>query len=325
MKAKAIVLRGHGGIEMLQIQDIDLAPPAAGEVRLRHTAIAVNFHDCYVRSGLYQTLALPGIPGLEAVGVVEAVGEGVVDLRPGDRVGWVTPSYGGYATHRNLPAALALPLPDRISDAQAAASMVKAFTAHILVQTSHAVKSGQMILVHAAAGGVGQMLTRWCKHLGAIVIGTVGDAQKAETAGKMGADHVILYREEDFVARVREISSGNGVSAVYDAVGADTFAGSLSCLAYGGTLVSYGQSSGAVAPVRLPDLAEKSLVLTRPIIFHFIRTREQLECVAAAAFSALEQRFIKPINPLVLPLEQAGKAHALMESRQSPGGIVLVP
>lgn len=321
---EAILLREYGGPEQLKPERVALAAPGPSEVLVRHNAIGVNFHDCYVRSGLYRTLALPGIPGLEAAGTVEAVGDGVASPRPGDRIAWISPLYGAYAAARILPAELAIPLPDTLGDAEAAASLMKACTVRMLLHDAHRLEAGQTILVHAAAGGVGQLLCGWARHLGATVIGTVGSAEKADIAARAGAHHLILYRDEDVAERVRAIT-GTGVAAVYDAIGADTFAASLQCLDFGGTLVSYGQASGPVAPFTMGDLAVRSLKVTRPIVFHYLRTGEQRARLTAEALAAFEAGIIAPIRPLRLPLAEAAEAHRILEAGRSPGGIVLVP
>ena len=307
------------------METISIDHPASGELLVRQTAIGVNFHDCYVRSGLYSTMALPGVPGLEAVGVIEETGPGVRGWTIGDRVGWMSPSYGGYASQRILAAGLALRLPDSLGDAQAAASLMKAMTVSVLVGRVHAVGPRQRVLVHAAAGGVGQLLCNWCNHLGAEVIATVGNTAKAHIASSAGAHIVIDYTTENFVERVRAVTGGEGVDVVYDGIGRDTFAGSLDCLAYEGTLVSYGQASGPVAPFAPSALAARSLRVARPVVFHYARTEDRLQALARDAFDAFEAGVLRPLEPLRLPLADASRAHRLLESRQSPGGIVLVP
>ena len=325
MTMQAIVLNDFGGPGVLKLSQTARPAPGPGEILLRHTAIGVNFHDCYVRSGLYRTLALPGIPGIEAVGVIEALGEGVTGLRLGQRVGWVSGRYGGYATHRVLRAAEAIALPDAIPDAELAATLMKALTVSVLVSRAHRVTAGQTVLVHAAAGGVGQLLCSWCRHLGATVIGTVGTREKAAVAERAGAHHTILYREEDFVARVRQITGGAGVAAAYDAVGKETFRGSLDCLDFEGTLVNYGQASGPVDPLTPSDLAVRSVSLVRPIVFHYIRSDDRLAALSAQVFEAFRAGVIRPITPLTLPLADAARAHEVLEAQRSPGGVVLLP
>src|ERR1044072_6663028 len=264
MQTKAIVLKSYGDPGVLRLADVDVPDPTGTQLLVRHTAVGVNFHDCYVRSGLYKTLTLPGIPGIEGVGIVEGVGPQAEGVEPGDRRRWISGGYGGYAAARLLPSDLAFKIPDGMTDAQAAASLMKMFTACMLVRKVHAVEPGQSVLIHAAAGGVGQLLTNWCHHLGAEVIGTVGSVEKEEIARRAGADHVILYRQEDFVARVSDITGGKGVAAAYGAVGKGTFSGSMRCLDYEGKLVNYGQPSGPVGPFPPSDLAGRSLSVARP-------------------------------------------------------------
>ncbi len=271
------MLRDFGGPDVLRLESVAVPAPGPGELRIRQTAVGVNFHDCYVRSGLYRTLPLPGVPGIEAAGVVEAVGPGVAGFSVGDRIGYVTGAYGAYASHRVLPAAIALRLPDGMDDRLAASVLLKGLTAEMLLRQVHRVEAGQTILVHAAAGGVGRILCQWAKHLGATVIGTAGSVAKAEVARASGCAHVILYREQDFVAEVKRITGGRGVDAAYDSVGHDTFDGSLECLAMRGHLVNFGQASGPVAPFQVQRLAGKSNSLTRPILFHYIAERAALE------------------------------------------------
>src|SRR6202167_4643905 len=244
----AIVLRETGGPDKLRYEAVEIADPGPGEILIRHTAIGVNFHDCYVRSGLYSTLKLPGIPGLEGAAVVEKVGPGVSGFAVGDRIAYIDTSYGAYSQRRLLSARLALRLPNNVTDEAAASLTIKGFTACMLLRKVHAVRSGETLMIHAAAGGVGQPLVRWAKHLGATVIATVGSEKKAAVARECGADYVILYREENFVERVAQITQGRGVDVAYDSVGADTFSGSLDSLGYLGTLVHFGQSSGSVPP-----------------------------------------------------------------------------
>lgn len=322
---RVIVMERPGGPEVLQLAETELAPPGPSELRLRQTAVGVNYHDVYVRSGLYQTLPLPGVPGIEAVGVVEAVGSAVTAFAPGDRVGYVNGQYGCYAEARNLDAALAVKLPDGASDVQWAATLMKAFTACMLLHRVRRTQAGETVLVHAAAGGMGQLLCSWASHIGARVIGTVGSEAKAAIARAHGADEVILYREEDVATRVAAITGGEGVTAVYDAVGADTFQGSVDSLGFQGHLVNYGQASGPVEPFTPALLAARSLTITRPIVFHYIRTPAQLRGVADETFAAFAQGAIRAIDPIELPLAEAAEAHRLLEARQSPGGIVLVP
>jgi NADPH2:quinone reductase len=251
--SRAIVLREPGPPEVLKVESVEVGAPAAGQIRLRQTYVSVNFHDCYVRSGLYKTLPLPGIPGLEGVGVVEAVGPGVTAFREGDRVAYFTGAYGGYAEARLIDANLPVRIPDDLDDRTIAASWLRGLTAQMLAYSVFPIRAGQTVLIHAAAGGVGRLLSQLAHHLGATVIGTVGSPEKAELARQAGCDHTILYRQENFVDRVREITAGRGVDVAYDSVGKDTFLGSLDVLAKRGHLCNFGQSSGTDRAVR--DLA----------------------------------------------------------------------
>jgi NADPH2:quinone reductase len=321
----AIVLRETGGPEKLRYESVEVPDPGPGELLIRHTAIGVNFHDTYVRSGLYHTLRLPGIPGLEAAAVVEKVATGVTGFAAGDRIAYIDESYGAYSERRVLRASLALHLPDAISDEGAAALTIKGFTACMLLRRVHSVRAGETLLIHAAAGGVGQPLVRWAKHLGATVIATVGSDEKAAIARECGADHVILYRNENFVERVAQITAGKGVEVVYDSVGGDTFSGSLDCLSYLGTLVNFGQSSGPVPAFAISRLAAKSNAIVRPMLFHYIGDRAALETLARESFDAMAKGIIRAQVGLRVPLSRAAEAHVRLESRTTTGQTVLVP
>ena len=323
--AEAIVLHETGGPQVLTIEDIAVGPPGLGELRVRQTAIGVNFHDVYVRSGLYRTLPLPGIPGIEAAGIVEEVGAGVSGFVAGDRIAYVTARYGAYASERLLPAELAVRLPPGVANELAATVLLKGLTAEMLLRQVHRVQPGDRILVQAAAGGVGRLLCQWAAHLGATVIGTVGSEEKAELARNAGCQHVILYRRENFAERVHEITDGRGVDVVYDSVGKDTFQGSLESLATFGHLVNFGQSSGSVEPLEVARLAKGSNSLTRPVVFHYVADRERLEAMAAALFDALSQGILSAEPGKTFPLSQAAAAHGELESRRAPGPLLLVP
>jgi NADPH2:quinone reductase len=322
---RAIVLHETGGPEKLRFEAVEVGEPGAGELRIRHTAIGVNFHDTYVRSGSYRTLTLPGIPGVEAAVIIERVGPGVSGFAPGEHITYINEKYGGYAEARLLPARLALKIPDGLTDEAAAALTVKGVTACMLLRHVYAVRSGERLLVHAAAGAMGQLIVRWAKHLGATVIATAGSAAKARIARECGADQVILYREEDFVARVAHLTDGEGVHVAYDAVGADTFLGSLDCLGFRGTLVNFGQVSGPVPPFAVSRLAVRSNTLVRPLLFHYIRERQELEAMAREAFAAIAGGVIRASIGMRLPLERAGDAHVALESRATSGAVVLLP
>ena len=323
--AQAIVIHQPGGPGVLRPQTITVGKPGPNELRIRQTAIGVNFHDVYVRSGLYQTLALPGIPGIEAVGIVEETGSQVNNFTVGDRIGYITRSYGVYASERLLPADLAIRLPDSISDDLAATLLLKGLTAEMLVKQVHPVKPGERVLVHAAAGGVGRLLCQWASHLGATVIGTVGNAQKAELARQAGCAHTILYREENVVEQVLDITNGKGVNVAYDSVGKDTFQGSLDSLAICGHLVNFGQSSGSVAPFEVSALFAKSNSLTRPSVFHYTRERHMLDSMSHNLFNALEQGAIKAEPGMAFALVDAARAHEMLESRERTGALLLKP
>jgi NADPH:quinone reductase len=323
--AEAIVLREYGGPEVLRSESIEVGRPGPGELRIRQTAVGVNFHDIYVRSGLYQTLPLPGIPGIEAAGVVEEVGPEVSGFAVGDRIAYVTGRYGAYASERILPAELATHLPAVIDEKLAATVLLKGLTAEMLVRQVYRIKPGHLVLVHAAAGGVGRLLCQWASHLGATVIGTVGSAAKAELARAAGCKHIVLYREENFVERVREITGGRGVDVVYDSVGQDTFEGSLESLATFGHLANFGQSSGKVAPFEVARLSRGSNSLSRPMVFHYVADRAKLETMAAALFDALSRGVLTAEPGKAFPLSEASAAHEELESRRAAGPLLLVP
>jgi NADPH2:quinone reductase len=323
--ATAIVLREHGGPEALGIEAVEIGRPGAGELRVRQTAIGVNFHDCYVRSGLYRTLALPGVPGIEAAGVVEEVGPEVSGFAAGDRIAYVTGQYGAYASERLMPAAWALRLPAGISEAAAATVLLKGLTAEMLTREVHPLKAGDVVLVHAAAGGVGRLLCRRARQLGATVIGTAGSEAKAAIARAAGCAHTILYRQEDFVARVKAITGGRGVDVAYDSVGRDTFDGSLECLTLRGHLVNFGQASGSVPPFEVSRLAVRSASITRPILFHYLVERAALERLAAPVFEAVLSGLF-PVEPgQTYALADVAAAHRALEARAASGPLLLVP
>ncbi len=323
MSARAIVLRQHGGPEVLQCESIEVGAPGPGELKLRQTWLGVNFHDIYVRSGQYRTLPLPGIPGIEGVGVVEALGDGVTGFAPGDRVGYITGAYGCYASERLLPASVALKLPDGLDDRTAASFLLKGLTVEMLLGRVHPVRSGEWVLVQAAAGGVGRLLVQWASRLGARVIGTVGSQGKVAIARAAGCQEVLLYRQEDVPSRVREITGGEGVGVAYDGVGRDSFAGSLGSLAPCAHLVNFGQASGPVPPITLSELQARSTTLTRPVVFHYAARRSALEQMAGHLFDALAKGWIAAETPLEFDLADASAAHARLESGKATQPIVL--
>jgi NADPH:quinone reductase len=314
-----------GGPEVLRWEEVPLGEPGPGEARVRHTAVGLNFVDVYYRTGLYKAPALPFTPGSEAAGVVEAVGAGVSDLRPGMRVAYGSAPMGSYAEARLVPADRVVPLPDGIDDRVAAAMMLKGMTAWYLLHRTVAVKPGDVILLHAAAGGVGLIASQWARALGATVIGTVGNDEKAALARAHGCHHVVVYTRESFVARVKEITGGAGVRVAYDSVGKDTFQGSLESLQPLGMLALFGQSSGPVTSVDPALLSRASLFLTRPSLFHYVAAREDLLAAAQALFAVVKSGAVKIEVRQTCPLAEAARAHADLEARKTTGSTVLLP
>lgn len=323
--ATAMIMHEAGGPQVLRPETVTVGEPGPGQVRLKQTAIGVNFHDVYVRSGLYQTLTLPGIPGLEAAGVVDAVGEGVTAFAPGDRVAYTSGNYGAYADQRLIDAGRLVRLPDDIDDVLVAGMMVRGLTARILLTDVFPVREGSVILVQAAAGGVGQLLCQWARHLGATVIGTVGSQDKAERARRHGCHHVILYREQNVVDTVKQLTDGRGVDVAYDSVGKDTFYDSLACLAPRGHLVNFGQSSGPVEPLAMPRLAAGSFTVVRPMLGHYTADPADRDAAADAFFQALRDGVLTPDDPVRYALQDVGQAHDDMEARRTHGAVVLMP
>lgn len=323
---KAIQISAHGGPEALQYVDAEPGRPGNGEVLIRHTAIGLNFIDVYYRTGLYAAPnGLPLIPGGEAAGVVEELGEGVSDLAVGDRVAYAV-GLGAYCERRTIAAEKLVKIPDGVSDEQAAGMMLKGMTAEYLLRRTYKVKPGDVILFHAAAGGVGLILGQWAKHLGATVVGTAGSADKVELARAHGFDHVINYRERDFVADVKEITGGGLCDVVYDSVGKDTFPASLDCLKPFGLFASFGQSSGPIPPFNLAVLAQKgSLYATRPTLFVYNARREALVASAEALFDVVAKGVVQIKINQRYALKDAGQAHADLEARKTTGTTVLLP
>ncbi|MEP4859930.1 MAG: quinone oxidoreductase [Alphaproteobacteria bacterium] len=323
---KAIVVHAHGGPEVLSYEEVAAAEPGRGEVRVRNHAVGLNFIDVYFRTGLYPAPnGLPFTPGNEGAGEVIAVGEGVNDLRPGDRVAYAG-TLGAYAEERLIAADRLVRTPEAISDAQAAAMMLKGMTAEYLLCRTFKAKPGDTILYHAAAGGVGLIVGQWAKHLGATVIGTAGTPEKIALALAHGYDHVIDYTKEDFVARVKEITGGRMCDVVYDSVGKDTFPASLDCLRPMGMFVSFGQSSGPIPPFNLAILSQKgSLFATRPTLFTYVAKREDLESAAANLFSVVAGGAVKIEINQRYALEDAARAHADLEGRKTTGTSILLP
>ncbi|WP_315811408.1 quinone oxidoreductase [Bradyrhizobium sp. SZCCHNR2028] len=320
----AIRFHKTGGPEVLAWEQIEVGKPGPGEARIRHTAIGLNFIDIYNRSGLYP-VQLPSGLGSEGAGVIEELGEGVTDLKVGDRVAYGSSPLGAYSEARLMPAALLLKLPDDIDDKTAAAMMLKGLTAQYLIRQTYRVKAGETILLHAAAGGVGLILSQWAKHLGATVIGTVSSDDKAQLARAHGCEHTIIYTREDFVARVGEITGGKKVPVVYDSVGKDTFLKSLDCLAPLGYAVLFGQSSGAVDPLNLGLLAQKgSLFVTRPTLFTYAAKRESLVAMANELFDVVKSGAVKIEVNQTYPLKDAARAHADLAARKTTGSTVFL-
>jgi NADPH2:quinone reductase len=322
---KAIRIAKPGGPEVLQHQDVELAPPAKGEVQVRHAAIGVNFIDTYQRSGLYK-LPLPTGLGSEAAGTVEAVGEGVTAFKPGDRVAYCTAPVGAYAEAHNVPAEKLVKLPDSVSFETAAAAMLKGLTAQYLLKQTYVVKPGQTILFHSAAGGVGLIAGQWAKHLGATVIGTIGSDAKIELAKQNGYHQLLNLQQDDWVAAVRKATNGAGVPVVYDSVGKDTFMGSLDCLSPRGMMVSFGNSSGAVPAFEPVLLSQKgSLYLTRPTLFHYAATPKALQDMANDLFDVIAKGAVKIAVNQRFALADARAAHEALHSRKTTGATILVP
>lgn len=322
---KAIRAHRHGGPEVLTYEEVTLGPPGPGEVRVRNRAIGLNFVDVYFRTGAYAPPSLPFIPGNEAAGEVIAAGEGVSEFKPGDRVAYIE-TLGAYAEERNVSAHFVVHLPDAIDFETGAAMMLKGLTAQYLLRRTFRVEPGQKILVHAAAGGVGLMLTQWAKHLGATVIGTVGSPEKAELVRANGADHVIDYRTENFAKRVREITSGEGVHVVYDGVGKATFQGSLDSLRPLGYFVSYGSASGAIEPFDIMLLMQKgSLFATWQLLFTHLAKREDVVTMSKELFEVVASGAVKVPVHATMPLAKVAEAHRRLESRQTTGATVLLP
>ncbi len=322
----AIQVHEPGGPEKMQWEPVDVPGPQAGEALVRHTVVGLNYLDVYHRTGLYPLNERPFGLGVEAAGVVEAVGEGVTRVTAGDRVAYVALPPGAYAEARNVSADRLVRLPDGIDDRTAAAMMLQGMTAQYLLRRTYPVRPGDAILIHAAAGGVGLIACQWAKHLGATVIGTVGSDEKAKIARSHGCDHTVVYTREDFLERVKEITGGNGVRVVYDSVGKDTFERSLDCLARLGMMVLFGQSSGPVAPMDLGLLAAKgSLFITRPTLFHYIATVEDLDQTAAELLDLVEKDVIRIEINREFPLKDAAQAHRELEARKTTGSSVLLP
>jgi NADPH2:quinone reductase len=321
----AIRIHEHGGPEVLKWEAVDLGAPGPKELRVRHTAVGLNYIDTYHRTGLYK-IPLPSVIGREGAGVVEAVGSEVSDVNVGDRIAYASAPIGSYSEARLIAADRVVKIPGNVSDQQAASIMLKGMTAQYLLRRTYAVKPGDTILFHAAAGGVGLILCQWAKHLGANVIGTVGSAEKATLARANGCDHVINYRTEDFVARVAEITGGKKCAVAYDGVGKDTFMKSLDCVRPRGLVALFGNASGKVEPLDLGILAAKgSLFVTRPTLDTHVATREELVATANDLFDVVSRGIVKIEINQTYSLKDAAQAHRDLEARKTTGSTVLLP
>jgi NADPH2:quinone reductase len=325
IKAKAIKMVEVGGPEVMHWVDVEVGEPGPQEVRIKHHAVGLNYIDVYFRKGVYPQ-PLPGALGMEAAGMIDAVGSEVKHLQVGDRVAYAGKPAGAYSQIRVMPAETLVKLPDGISFEQAAAMMLQGLTVQYLVTDSYPVKAGDTVLFHAAAGGVGLIACQWLKLLGATVIGTVGSEEKAALAKAHGCDHTILYKSEDFVKRTRELTGGKGVHVVYDSIGQDTFMQSLDCLRPRGTMVTYGNASGPVAPVDVSILGGKgSLKLTRPTVMTYVHDRSLLEPMAADLFEKVLSGKIKIEVNQTYQLENVAQAHRDLEARKTTGSTILLP
>ena len=324
--SKAIRIHEYGGPEVLKWEDVEVGSPGRGQARLRQTAAGLNYIDTYHRTGLYPLPALPAVIGMAAAGVVEQVGEGVTAIRPGQRVVYASPPPGAYAVERLMPADRLIALPDAMDDKQAAAMILQGMTAQYLLRRTYRVKARDPILVHAAAGGVGSILCQWAKHLGALVIGTVGSDEKAAIAKSNGCDHTIVYSRENVAERVREITGGAGVAVVYDGVGKATFEGSLDSLRTLGMMVSYGNASGPVPPFEPAILSQKgSLIFTRPTLMHYTAKTEDLHASAGELFEVVLGGHVRIAVNQSYPLNEAAQAHRDLEARVTTGSTALIP
>jgi NADPH2:quinone reductase len=323
---RAIRIHTTGGPDVMRWEEVTVGAPGPGQVRLRQTAIGLNYIDTYHRTGLYPLPALPAVLGMEAAAVIEELGEGVDGLAKGQRVAYASPPPGAYAEARLMPADRLVPLPDGIDDRQAAAMMLQGMTAQYLLRRTYRVQPGDPILVHAAAGGVGSILCQWGRYLGATIIGTVGSDEKARVARDNGCDHVIVYSREDFVPLVRNATGGEGVAVVYDGVGKATFEGSLNCLRPLGMMVSYGNASGPVPPFEPAILSQKgSLFFTRPTLMHYTANSEDLRQSARELFEVVLGGHVRIAINQTYPLKDAAQAHRDLEARKTTGSTLLLP
>ena len=323
--AKAIVLREHGKSNVLKLEDIEIKKPKENELLIRQTAIGVHFHDIYVRSGLYKTLELPGIPGLEAVGVIEEIGAGIDDFKIGDKVGYITKNYGAYSSHRILDKNLAVKIPSFISDKMMATNFSRAITVQMLIEQVTKLNASDTVLITAATGGVGRIFSQWAKSKGAIVIGTVGSSEKISMAKSYGCDHTLTYDQNDFTEKIMELTNGKGVDKIFDSVGKDTFENSLRSIKVCGHLINFGQSSGPIDPISMSILASKSLTISRPILFDYISDSALYKRMANSVFQTFKDNKITLPEFQPFKLKDANLAHNMLESRSGGGSVYLEP
>ena len=322
---KAIVIKEYGSSKVLGLEHVSSTDPSSDQVQIKNTAVGVNYHDVYVRSGLYKTLALPGIPGCEASGIVEKIGENVKGFQLGERVTYCTREYGAYATHINISQDKVIKIPDFLSDELVATNFLRAMTVEMLINRITSVDSSKKILVTAASGGVGRLLCQWASSMGVTVIGSVGSQEKIQETKLNGCYETFVASDEGFSKKILEVTDGTGVDIVFDSVGNDTFKSSLESLAACGYLINFGQSSGPVKPVLMATLAEKSLSISRPILFHYFGNRGNYEKMASSVFKAFEDGIIKVSDFLPFDLEDASSAHDTLETRKGGGSIYLIP
>ncbi|MEH6629433.1 MAG: quinone oxidoreductase [Halopseudomonas aestusnigri] len=323
---KAVRFYDYGGPEVLKYEQVEIGTPSEGQIRLKQTAIGLNFIDVYHRTGLYPMDALPSGIGLEAAGIIEEIGPGVTDLHIGDRVAYGTGPIGSYAQHRIIPADKVILIPERISDDHAASMMLQGMTTEYLIRRAYCVQPGDTVLFHAAAGGVGSIAVQWLNALGATVIGTVGSEKKAEIAKSKGCHHTINYKTEDFVERIKDITDGKGVNVVYDSVGKDTFMGSLDCLKVRGTMVTFGNASGPVPSIEPLLLNQKGgLYLTRPSLAHYCGTYKDMVASATSLFDIVSSGAVKIEVNQSYALSEAVVAHQDLEARKTTGSTILIP
>ena len=322
---KAIVIKEYGSSKVLSLEHVSSTDPSADQVQIKNTAVGVNYHDVYVRSGLYKTLALPGIPGCEASGIVEKIGKNVQGFQVGERVTYCTREYGAYATHINISHEKVIKIPNFLSDELVATNFLRAMTVEMLINRITTVDSSKSILVTAASGGVGRLLCQWASSMGVKVIGSVGSPEKVQETKMNGCFETFVSSDKEISKKILEVTDGIGVDIVFDSVGNDTFESSLASLAQCGYLINFGQSSGPVKPVLMATLAEKSLSISRPILFHYFGNRGNYEKMASSVFKAFEDDIIKVSDFLPFELKDASSAHNTLESRKGGGSIYLIP